>query len=71
MQAGYLVNYGDGKQLVQTIERVLDNPAESKEMVRLAQEYIRTNLSLDKKVEEYKDLYRECIKEAGKLRRDK
>ncbi len=64
IQAGYLVNYGDRKQLVRTIERVLENPAESKEMVRRAQQYIRTNLSLDKKVEEYKDLYRQCIEEA-------
>ena len=71
IQAGYLVNYGDGKQLVSTIERVLENPAESKEMVRRAQEHIRTNLSLDKKVEEYKGLYRACIEEAGTLRRDK
>lgn len=71
IQAGYLVNYGDRKQLVRTIERVLENPAESKEMVRRAQQYIRTNLSLDKKVEEYKDLYRQCIEEVGTLRRDK
>jgi glycosyltransferase involved in cell wall biosynthesis len=68
MKAGYLVNYGDRLELVGVIRKVLENPAEAKAMVAKAQEYIRTNLSLNKKVAEYEKLYARCIA-AGRLRR--
>jgi len=63
MNAGYLVEYGNKSQMVQTIQIILDNPEEPHKKVRQAQEYIKNNLSLNQKVEEYENLYRECIAE--------
>jgi glycosyltransferase involved in cell wall biosynthesis len=71
MDAGYLVNYGDKKEMVQTLQAILDDSAKAREKVRRAQEYIRTNLSINKKVEEYEKLYRECIEANKLLRRGK
>ncbi len=65
MDAGYLVNYDDNAQMVETLNAIFNDPAKAREKVRRAQEYIRANLSLDKKVEEYEKLYQQCIK-AGK-----
>ncbi len=63
MNAGYLVEYWNKRQMVKTIELIIDNPAEAHNRVRKAGEYIMTNLSLSKKVEDYERLYRECITE--------
>jgi glycosyltransferase involved in cell wall biosynthesis len=71
MDAGYLVEYGNKIQMTQVLETVLNDPVKAKGKVARAQEYIRTNLSLSKKVEEYEKLYRQCIKSAEDLRRNK
>ena len=65
MDAGYLVNYGNKAEMVQTIQDILGDPVKAGEKVKKAQAYIRANLSLDKKVEEYEKLYQQCI-QAGK-----
>jgi glycosyltransferase involved in cell wall biosynthesis len=62
MDAGYLVDYDNRVQMVETLQTILNNPEKAKEKVKRAQEYIRANLSLDKKVGEYEQLYNQCIK---------
>ena len=69
MDAGYLVDYGDKIQMAQTLQAILDDPAKAREKVRRAQEFIRSNLSLNKKVEEYERLYQEYIETNKPLRR--
>jgi glycosyltransferase involved in cell wall biosynthesis len=71
MDAGYLVNYGDKKEMTQTLQVILDDPAKAREKVLRAQDYIRNNLSINKKVEEYGKLYQECIEASKPLRRGK
>ena len=61
MNAGYLVEYGNKRQMVEIIESIIENPAEARTRVQKAAEYIKANLTLSTKVEEYERLYRECI----------
>jgi glycosyltransferase involved in cell wall biosynthesis len=61
LDAGYLVNYGDKRRMSLTIQAILDDPKEAREKARRANEYIRTNLSLNKMAEAYEKLYRDCI----------
>jgi len=63
MDGGYLVDYGDKRQLVRVIQAILDDPSEASDRVRRAKEHITTNLRLSNKVEDYERLYMECIKE--------
>lgn len=64
IDAGYLVEYGNKKELKDTIQHVLENPMEAKRKVKRAREYIKENLSFMKGIERYEQLYIECI--AGK-----
>ncbi len=64
LDAGYLVNYGDKRQLSRIIQSILDDPKEAREKARRAKEYIRANLSLNKMAEQYEKLYREYVKAA-------
>lgn len=59
IDAGYLVEHGNKKELSDIIQNVLDNPTEAKEKTKKAKEYIMSNLSLDKGIEKYEKLYRE------------
>jgi glycosyltransferase involved in cell wall biosynthesis len=61
MGAGYLVDFGDKKQLVSTLQSILDEPLEAQAKVQAGREYINANLTLNKKVEEYEKLYQECM----------
>jgi len=61
IDAGYLVEYGNKSELVSTIQYVLDNPSEAGEKTQRAREYIRENLSLERGVEKYEQLYAEVI----------
>ncbi|OGO44090.1 MAG: hypothetical protein A2Z05_06630 [Chloroflexi bacterium RBG_16_60_22] len=61
IDAGYLVEYGNHRELVGTLQRVLDDPAEARDKAQRAREYIKANLSLEKGVEKYEELYREAI----------
>ncbi len=69
--AGYLVEYGNKGELVETIQKILDDPSEARAKAQKAIEYIRANLSLTKKIEDYEKLYMECIKENKQLRSKK
>jgi glycosyltransferase involved in cell wall biosynthesis len=71
LDAGYLVNYGDKRQMSRTIQSILDDPIPAREKAHRANEYVRANLSLNKMAEAYEKLYRECIKTTQPLRRDK
>jgi len=61
IDAGYLVEYGNTKELSNTIQHILDNPAEAESKTQRAQEYIKANLSLEKEIEKYESLYADCI----------
>ncbi|MFH1647588.1 MAG: glycosyltransferase [Chloroflexota bacterium] len=64
IDAGYLVEYGNVSDLAGTIRYVLDKPAESRAKAKRAGEYIRANLSLEKGIERYEQLYAEVIASA-------
>lgn len=61
IDAGYLVEYGNIGELSDTIQYVLDNPEEAQDKTQKAKEYIKNNLSLDKQIGKYEQLYREAI----------
>jgi glycosyltransferase involved in cell wall biosynthesis len=61
IDAGYLVEYGNKKELSDTIQYVLDYPSQAKSKTQRAKEYIKANLSIDKVVEKYEHLYNDCI----------
>ena len=61
IDAGYLVEYGNRDELSRTIQHILDNPSEAETKIHRAQAYIRDNLSLEKGVEKYEQLYADCI----------
>jgi glycosyltransferase involved in cell wall biosynthesis len=71
LDAGYLVNYGDKRQMSRTIQAILDDPKEAREKARRASEYVRANLSLKKMAEAYEKLYHDCTKTTKPLRSDK
>jgi len=66
IDAGYLVEYGNKKELSDTIQYVLDNPTEAQEKTQKAKEYIKSNLSLDKGIEKYEKLYEEVSERCKK-----
>jgi glycosyltransferase involved in cell wall biosynthesis len=61
IDAGYLVEYGNTNELNNTIQHILDNPSEATSKINKAKEYIKANLSLEKGVEKYEQLYASCI----------
>ncbi|MFC2001730.1 glycosyltransferase family 4 protein [Chloroflexota bacterium] len=67
MGGGYLVEYGDKKELANTIQWILNNPVEATSNTEKAKEYIKANLSISKKIEDYEKIYLECIAESQGL----
>ena len=63
LDAGYLVEYGNKGALIDAMQRIFDDPSEAIGKVYRAGEYIRANLTLAKKAEEYEKLYTRCAKE--------
>jgi len=61
IDAGYLVEYGNKNELRDMMQYVLDNPAEAAGKTHKAREYVKTNLSLEKGIEKYEELYEEVI----------
>lgn len=61
IDAGYLVEWGNKNELGNTIQYVLDNPAEAQSKTQRAKEYIKANLSWAKGIEEYERLYASCV----------
>jgi len=66
IDAGYLVEYGNKNELRDTIQYILDNPAEAQSKTKRARDYIEANLSLSKRVEDYERLYEELSKQGLK-----
>ncbi|MCJ7604698.1 MAG: glycosyltransferase, partial [Dehalococcoidales bacterium] len=61
IDAGYLTEYGNHDDLTAMMNHVLENPAEAQAKTEKAREYIRANLSLEKVVGQYEQLYREVM----------
>ncbi len=66
IDAGYLVEYGDKNELRDTIQYVLDNPAEARSKTGKAKDYIEANLSFIKCTEKYERLYKEVMEKCEK-----
>ena len=66
IDAGYLVEYDDKNQLRDMMQYVLDNPAEAQKKTQKAKEYIKSNLSLEKGIENYEKLYQEVSERCKK-----
>jgi len=67
MDAGYLVEFGNKDDFREKVEYILNNPTEAKTKTRKAKDYIKSNLSMAKKVEEYENLYATCIEESKQI----
>ena len=63
INAGYLVEFGDKKELTTIIQKILDDPAEAASKTQRAKEFIIENLSMEKNVEIYEKVYMDCIKD--------
>ena len=59
IDAGYLVEYGNKNELIATIHHVLKHRDEAKAKTKKAGKYVRANLSLEKGVEKYEQVYME------------
>ena len=62
IDAGYLVKWGNKKELKDAMQKILDNPTEAMNKAQKAKEYIINNLSMEKNVEKYEKVYIDCIK---------
>ena len=69
MDAGYLIEFGNKDDFRKKVEYVLNNPREAKIKTKKAKNYIKSNLSMAKKVEEYEYLYAICIEESEQIAR--
>ena len=66
INAGYLVEFGDKKELTTIIQKILDDPAEAASKTQRAKEFIIENLSMEKNVKIYEKVYMDCIKEKNR-----
>ena len=66
IDAGYLVEYGNKNELRDTMQYVLDNPAEAQIKTKKAKNYIEANLSMAKGIEKYEKLYKKVIERCKK-----
>ena len=66
IDAGYLVEYGNKNELRDTMQHVLDNPAEAQIKTKKAKNYIEANLSMAKGIEKYEKLYKKVIERCKK-----
>jgi len=63
IDGGFLVEMGNTRALAETISRILKDPSAAKQKALNAANYVRENLSLTKKIEDYEKVYIECINE--------
>ncbi len=61
IDAGYQVDYGDILGMREAIRHILDNPQEAQAKVQKGEEWIKANLSLERQIEKYEQLYREVM----------
>ena len=66
IDAGYLVEWGDKKELKDAMQKILDDPTEAMVKTQKAKEYIIKNLSMEKNVEKYENVYMDCIKDKNR-----
>lgn len=59
--AGYLVEYGDIKELVNLMKRIIADPQEANQKARVARQYIINNLSWCEGVKQYECVYNEIM----------
>jgi glycosyltransferase involved in cell wall biosynthesis len=64
LDAGYLVEFGNKKKLAELINMILEEPSEAKDKAKKATKYIRENLSMNERVEDYEKLYVRCIEKS-------
>ena len=63
LDAGYLVEFSNKKELAELILRILKDPVEAIAKAKQAAEYIRENMPITKRIEDYEKLYIECMEE--------
>ena len=61
MNAGYLIEFGNKPELVNTVQHVLDNLGEANDNVQKAKQYIKEHLSMESGIEKYERLYADCV----------
>lgn len=71
MGGNYAVEYGNEGEMVTTVDKILDKPGETAESTLKMKKYIKTNMSMAKKIEDYEKLYGECIEESKHKKRSK
>jgi glycosyltransferase involved in cell wall biosynthesis len=67
LDAGYLVEYDNKTEMAELILRILEDPTEARAKVSQAADYIRENMSMASRIEDYEKLYIECIEERKQL----
>ncbi len=67
LDAGYLVPFDDTHKLAGIMNQILEYPTEAKNKANKAAAYIRENMSMNTRIEDYENLYADCInaKNAG------
>ena len=66
IDAGHLVEWGNKKELKDAMQNILDDSTEAMNKAQKAKNYIIKNLSMEKNVEIYEKVYRDCIKEKNR-----
>jgi glycosyltransferase involved in cell wall biosynthesis len=67
LDAGYLVEFDNKNEMADLILKVFEDPTEAKTKARQAADYIRRNMSMVSRIEDYEKLYNECIEERKQL----
>ena len=67
LDAGYLVEFDNKDEIAGLILKVFEDPTEAKTKARQAADYIRRNMSMASRIEDYEKLYTECIEERKQL----
>jgi glycosyltransferase involved in cell wall biosynthesis len=65
MAAGYIVEFGNAQDAAATMNRIIHEPTEALARNANGKEYIRQNLSLQKRVKDFEALYAECMNGNG------
>ena len=61
LNAGYIVKFDDKQQLSDTIEYIIDNQDEAVSKTKAGADRIKNDLSIEKNITEYSDVYKSCI----------
>ena len=61
IDAGYLVEWGNENELKDAMQKILADPSEAMHKAQKAKEYIIKNLSMEKNIEKYENVYIDCI----------